>query len=253
VEREERQRSFIGVLASRVDLRVLGIGLRRDGAGYWQSLPCGASASEDRGEAGRRWPVPRRHGFDLGRGRYEQWASLGFVKTVVLDPLPIEVEQLMKRRKRLGLDLYDEVWEGTYHMAPMARLGHGQLQAQVLALLEPLAERVGLLVSGPFNLGQLNDFRVPDGGLYRGESDPDTVYLDTAALVVEIVSVGDETYDKLPFYAARQVNEVLVVDATERRVQVLVLTGDAYRDAECSTVLGIQASEIEAGIRWPWG
>lgn len=53
--------------------------------------------------------------------------SLVAVKTVVLDPLPVEVEQLIERRKRLGLDLYDEIWEGTYHMAPAPRYRHGDL------------------------------------------------------------------------------------------------------------------------------
>lgn len=170
---------------------------------------------------------------------------------MVLDPPPVEMEQLIERRKRLGQDLYDEVWEGTYHMAPMARIGHGWLQAQVIALLGPLAERAGLLVSGPFNLGQSDDFRVPDGGLHRGELDTEFVYLDTAAVVIEIVSPGDETYDKLPFYAAQGVDEILVVDPAERHVQVLVLAGDHYQDVEGSTVLGIQAGDLKAAIRWP--
>ncbi len=173
------------------------------------------------------------------------------VRTVVLSPPPIEVEQLIERRKQLGLDGYDEMWEGTYHMAPMARFGHGRLQAQVIALLEPLAERAGLLISGPFNLGLADDFRVPDGGLHRGEGDPEAVYLDTAAIVLEVVSAGDETYDKLPHYAAHGVDEVLVVDPNERRVKILVLSGDRYRDAEGSILLGTQATDLQAAIRWP--
>jgi Uma2 family endonuclease len=34
----------------------------------------------------------------------------------------------------------------------------------------------------------------------------------TAALVVEIVSPGDESYKKLDFYAAQAVDEVVIVD-----------------------------------------
>ncbi|MBO0835758.1 MAG: hypothetical protein J2P28_09590 [Actinobacteria bacterium] len=40
------------------------------------------------------------------------------MSTVVLDPVPAEVEELIERRRALGLDLFDEVWAGTYHMAP---------------------------------------------------------------------------------------------------------------------------------------
>jgi Uma2 family endonuclease len=34
----------------------------------------------------------------------------------------------------------------------------------------------------------------------------------TAALAVEIVSPGDESWEKLPFYAAHKVEQVLIVD-----------------------------------------
>ena len=87
--------------------------------------------------------------------------------------------------------------------------------------------------------------------MHRGRPDPEAVYLSTAAVVVEIVSPGDETYDKLPFYAAHGVDEVLVADPARRRVQVLVLSGDHYQDAEASAILGAQASELSIAVRWP--
>jgi Uma2 family endonuclease len=43
-------------------------------------------------------------------------------------------------------------------------------------------------------------------------------WLPTAALVVEIVSPEDETWEKLPFYAAHDVDEVQIVDPAERKV-----------------------------------
>lgn len=173
------------------------------------------------------------------------------MKTVVLDPLPPEIEQLIERRRRLGLDSYDEMWEGVYHMAPMARFGHGQLQAQILGLLGPLADRAGLLASGPFNLGKPDDFRVPDAGLHRGHPDPDATYLDTAAVVVEIVSPGDETYDKLPFYAAHGVDEMLIVDPANRRVAIFALTGAQYENARRSGQLNVDVDQLAVAIRWP--
>jgi hypothetical protein len=55
---------------------------------------------------------------------------------------------------------------------------------------------------GIFNLGEPDDYRVPDGGLFR--PGPDELYVPTAELVVEIVSPGDESGQKLGFYAAHR-------------------------------------------------
>lgn len=170
---------------------------------------------------------------------------------MVLDPPPVEVEQLIERRQRLGQDRYDEMWEGVYHMAPMARFGHGYLDQQLAELLGPLAREAGLVMTSPFNLGAANNFRVPDRGVHRGQPDPDAAFLPTAAVVIEILTPGDETYDKLPFYAAHGVEEVLVVDPPERRLRVLVLAGDHYQDASESTLLTVRAGDLEAAIRWP--
>jgi Uma2 family endonuclease len=44
--------------------------------------------------------------------------------------------------------------------------------------------------------------------------------------VIEIVSPGDESWKKLPFYAERRVVEVLIVDPSQRSVHWLALAGD---------------------------
>lgn len=67
------------------------------------------------------------------------------------------------------------------------------------------------------NLGESGrDFRVPDGALHR----PGTAEMwhPTAALVIEVVSVGDESWNKLSFHAAHEVDEILIVDPAERTV-----------------------------------
>lgn len=64
-------------------------------------------------------------------------------------------------------------------------------------LLDPLARRAGLVATGPFNLGQPDEFRVPDQGCHR--SLPDTTFVATVPVVVEALSPGDETYDRLAF------------------------------------------------------
>ena len=170
----------------------------------------------------------------------------------MLDPAPPEMGQLLERRKRLGLDGYDEVWEGVYHMAPMARSRHGYLQHQLTLILASYAEQAGLVGTGPFNLGDSDeDFRVPDLGYHRGIPDAEAVYLATAAVVVEIVSPGDETYAKTPFYAAHGVDEMIVVEPDRRQVVVLALAGDHYDQVEHSATLRAEAAAIGGAIRWP--
>jgi hypothetical protein len=43
---------------------------------------------------------------------------MSWVPTLVMDPPPAEFEALIERRRRLGLDRRDEMWEGVYHLAP---------------------------------------------------------------------------------------------------------------------------------------
>jgi Uma2 family endonuclease len=173
------------------------------------------------------------------------------VKTVVLGPRPVELERLIERRHALGLDTFDEIWEGTYHVAPAPRFGHAYLDDELARVLRPYADAAGLMSSGPFNLGRPDDFRVPDHGYHRGRPDADAVYLPTAAVVVEILSPDDETYEKLPFYAAHDVDEVFVVESAHRQVRVLVRSAGGYHETTRSAVLNIDASAIAAAARWP--
>lgn len=171
------------------------------------------------------------------------------VKTVVLGPRPPELEQLLARRRAQGLDTFDEVWEGVYHMAPAGRAKHAYLDDVLAVLLHPYAQAAGLIGSGPFNLGHKDDYRVPDRGYHRELLD--VVYFETAAVVVEIVSPDDETFAKLPFYAAHGVDEVLVVEPDGQRGRVYVLEGDRYTQAERSALLGFATATLEQSISWP--
>jgi Uma2 family endonuclease len=170
------------------------------------------------------------------------------MKTVVLGPPPMELAELIAHRRASGADLYDEVWEGEYHMAPAPSGAHADLDDQLATLLRPLAKRVRLFSSGPVNLGGPTNYRVPDRVVHRER--PDGVWFSTAVVVVEIVSPDDETCEKLSFYAACGVEEALIVDPHDRSVAWLGLSEGSYHPIGRS-LLGITAGELAAQIEWP--
>ena len=171
------------------------------------------------------------------------------MRTVVLGPPPPELAALIARRHVLGLDRYDEVWDGEYHMAPMAHSSHGWLDDQVAVLLHPLIVAAGLFGTSAFNLGSPDDFRVPDRGIHRTR--PHAVCLSTAAIVVEIESPDDETWEKLPFYAGRGVDEVVIVSAVRRSVTWLQFEDGSYVGPDSSALLGAGAASLADRIDWP--
>ncbi|HWY19535.1 MAG TPA: Uma2 family endonuclease [Solirubrobacteraceae bacterium] len=172
------------------------------------------------------------------------------MRAVVLDPPTAGLEEVLERRRRSGLDRLDEVWEGVLHMVPAPTDGHGDIESQLHAILRPLAHQAGLRMIGQSNLGESErDFRVPDGALHRpGAAD---TWHPTAALVIEIVSPGDESWEKLPFYAAHDVDEVLIVDPQERTVNWLRLDSGEYRPIARSELIELGADELAARIDWP--
>jgi Uma2 family endonuclease len=171
------------------------------------------------------------------------------VKTVVLGPRPGELQALIERRKRLGIDLFDEVWEGSYHMAPAAHPAHGYVDNQLAVLLAPYAAAAQLIGTGPFNLGDADDYRVPDGGYHR--SLPTTVWAPTAAIVVEVVSPDDETYEKFGFYADHGVDELIIADPDDRSVRGWRLGTGGYAEVGESELLSIGMDALTELIAWP--
>lgn len=157
---------------------------------------------------------------------------------------------MLQRRRRLGQDRFDEVWEGVLHVNPAPSYEHQRVGQQLAELLGPLARAAGLEpVIGGVNVGSERDYRIPDGGLYRPGASG--TWLPTAALVIEIVSPEDETWEKLPFYAARGVDEVLVVDPKERTVLWFKLTGERYEPLEASGLIELGPEELAQRINWP--
>lgn len=171
-------------------------------------------------------------------------------ETYAIDALVRAERSDLERRRRSGADRFDEVWEGVYHVVPGPSGAHARIDAQLLALLHGPATDAGLYLMSESNLGEsAHDFRVPDGGLQR--SGADSMWYATAAMVIEIVSPGDESWNKLPFYAKHDVDEVLIVEPAERTVAWLVLRKGEYRPVERSALIALACGALAEQIDWP--
>lgn len=172
------------------------------------------------------------------------------MSTLVMDPPPADFEALLERRRRLGLDHYDEVWDGIYRVVPTPAGRHVDVQQQLAELLGRLARAAGLHPRiGGINIGEIGDYRVPDGALQRERRME--VWHPTAALALEILSPNDDTWQKLPFYAAHHVDELLIVDPEKRSVDWLRLKDGSYDPIERSGLIDLGPAELAEQIDWP--
>jgi Uma2 family endonuclease len=170
--------------------------------------------------------------------------------TVILDPLPVEIDELLERRKQLGLDHADEMWEGVLHVNPAPHGRHGLILQQLAVLFDGLSRAAGLVtLMTDINVGAEGDYRVPDGGILH--PGPARLYYPTAALVVEILSPKDESWAKLSFYAAHDVDEVLIVDPKKHEVHWLGLRGERYEPIERSSLIDLGPGRLAEQIVWP--
>lgn len=170
------------------------------------------------------------------------------MRTVILGDPP-ELRTWLERRQALGQDRFDEVWDGDYHVTPAPGGAHGDVDQQVARILGAVCDPVGLWVSGPLNLGVKDNYRVPDRVVLRSRTVE--VYVPTAAVAIEIVSPRDESWEKLGFYAAREVDEVVIIDPSTRTVHWFSRDGDRMRPVDGSAVIDLTAVTLAAAIDWP--
>jgi Uma2 family endonuclease len=153
------------------------------------------------------------------------------MRAVMLEVPP----HLLEERRRKGVDRWDEMWEGELHMVPPPAERHQSLGTGLIEALAPLARAHGLKIAYEIGLfASDDDYRVPDLAVYRPDQASARGLEAAAELVVEIVSPGDESRAKLPWYAAHGVGEVVLIDRDSLAVE-------AYR-----TVDGLPERQVEA-------
>ena len=138
----------------------------------------------------------------------------------------------LEDRRRRGIDCWDEVWDGVLHVPPEPSSFHQRLEGRLVEVLAPLARARGLEAIPTLSILDPADHD-------RNYRTPDLLVLDpqyvirrgtegSVELVIEILSPGDESRDKFPFYAARGVKEIWLVDPESRMHEIYVLRGTSY-------------------------
>ena len=170
------------------------------------------------------------------------------MSTLIVGREPV-VEAWLEQRRALGQDGRDEVWEGVLHVAPHEHGRNGAVAMDLVALFRAPARAAGLRAGGSVNVGDPRDHRIPDLVWHRGS--PDALYFPTVAIAVEVLSPGDETWQKFGFYAAHGVEELWVVDPLERTARVWALADGDYAERDTAPLLGLTTAEVVAGVAWP--
>lgn len=140
-------------------------------------------------------------------------------------------QQLRDRRAR-GLDRFDEVWNGELHMNPSPSPDHQRIASRLVAILTPLADAANLEVFTDLDVLDRqrgdNDYRQPDVSVVEPGHTNDRGIVGGCRLAIEVRSPRDETYLKFDFYAANEVQQLLVIDPATRLCELYELAHDRY-------------------------
>ncbi|MFN0051018.1 MAG: Uma2 family endonuclease [Planctomycetales bacterium] len=136
---------------------------------------------------------------------------------------------LIASRQREGLDQHDEIWEGTYVVSPAANNEHQELVSKLTMVFGMIIDLAGLGRTFPgVNISdrEVNwheNYRVPDLAIFLNQTqarDLGTHWVGGPDFAVEVVSPGDRSWEKLPFYSQVGVRELLFIDRDPWRLEL---------------------------------
>ena len=148
--------------------------------------------------------------------------------------MAVAIPEVLRFRERTGADRFDEMWEGVLHMTPSPSFRHQSHASRILNFfVEVWCPRTGGAAVMQINVSTEErwdqDYRIPDVSVMLPDRvPPDERMFVRPNAVFEIRSPGDETYDKLAFYAAVGVEAVVVVERDTKAVQVFALSGENF-------------------------
>ena len=154
-------------------------------------------------------------------------------------------DRIRAEREANGLDLWDEVWEGIYVMAPIPNDQHQELATRLATILqavlgwsEEAKVRAGTNVSDR-EAGWEHNYRCPDVAVFMKNTrakNCETHWMGGPDFTVEIVSPKDRSRQKLEFYASLGVRELLIIDRYPWSIELYRLDGGKLADADKSTM-----------------
>ncbi len=151
--------------------------------------------------------------------------------------MPQIPQHILEERARTGAERWDEVWEGVLHMPPMPNRDHQELTGALFSWLRscwalPLGNRVYLPINVASLGGWPNDYRIPDLVLLtpdRFDIDHNEYFEGAPTVAIEIRSPGDETIEKMPFYAKLGVPELWIIDRDTKVPELYLLREGHYQ------------------------
>ncbi|MBI2932879.1 MAG: Uma2 family endonuclease [Planctomycetes bacterium] len=165
-------------------------------------------------------------------------------------------EEIIRERRRKGLDRYDELWEGVYHMVSPPSERHQYIVGELFGLLGVYAQshKLGTLRLGLGVRAGEENYRIPEWIFLRTGREtllkPDSGTVDEGPdAVLEVRSPGDETDEKIPFYEKRAVRELIIVDRDTRAVAVFCHTAGHFRPVSPNAAGWIYSEALRAFFR----
>jgi len=162
--------------------------------------------------------------------------------------------RLCAQRKAWGVDQHDEVWEGVYVMSPITDNEHQAIvKAFTLAFYDGIDQAgLGEVLPGANVSDRIDrwtrNYRTPDVVVILDEGaakNHKNFWTGPIDFLVEIVSRGDRSRRKLPFYSKLGVRELLVVDRNPWRLTLYRHNGASLVPAATNEIGDTMAIESE--------
>ncbi len=165
------------------------------------------------------------------------------MSTLIQDPYTSRA--LIADRRRKGLDLHDEVWEGVYYVLPNPNVEHQDL---IFGVGIPLRQVVqdsgrGRVFPGVNVSDRIHDwehnYRIPDLAVFLHAGTAEchaTFWFGGPDFGIEIVSPDDRSRDKLGFYEKVGTRELLLIDRDPWRLELYRLTRGELAPVGASTL-----------------
>ena len=172
------------------------------------------------------------------------------------------LDSFIADRRERGLDGPDEVWEGGYVVMPNPGNEHQDITTELAFVFKTVVDREGLgRTQGGCNVSDREDdwrenYRCPDTAVFlKGNTAEDcgSHWLGGPDLAVEVISKGDRARQKLEFYAAVGVRELVVIDRDPWRIELYRPTEDTAGPVAVTLPGGDPVETRTVPMKWSLG